>query len=414
MGDGRRSTGGRARALLGLVTAILILAACATDRSGGVDPTSATVVRRELFAATAEAVGDELWVHGGIAGPAGSSPPVTSNVPPGWGPNTEVTVYGADGDVRRRVALPVDLDRAIVTGRVLADDGTHFLIGTLCAGAGGCGTQVDPVLFRLDGDRGERVGLDLPPTDFGDGAGITMLIPIGHTSGTAWVLQLVESQGQGRGYGGYADRYRLLAIDLESGAGTAIALPEDVYGAEFVCMDGETIFAAQAVVDAGPHLSEVRLLHRPAIVSGGSWQPLAVLPFDRPASSGSLQCISELGDLLLAVGQLPAELVTMSMVDGSETAPRAMLPGGLPNLVGLVDGAAVAQAATTDPDSRRLWRRARGEPWREIAPEDLPARFPTDPRRPASLRVLDGRLYDVQPLTEASGKGAGRPIPLEL
>ena len=402
------------RALLVTATVLLVLGACGADGPEDAGPGSMTVPRRELYGVTAEPLDGELWVHGGIAGPAGSSPPVTSNVPPGWGPNTEVTVYGPDGAVRRRLTLPADLDGAIVAGHVLADGGTHFLIGTLCAGAGGCGTQVEPVLFRLDGDRGERVRLDLPPADFGHDAGVTMLTPIGHTSGTAWVLQLVESQGQGRGYGGYADRYRLLAIDLESGAGTEIALPEDVYGAELVCMDRETIFAAQAVVDAGPHLSQVRVLRRPATVSPGSWQPLAVLPFDRAASTGSLQCVSELSALVLAVGQLPTELFTLSMADGGETAPRSTLPGGPGYLLGVVDGAAVSLATAVESYDRTLWRHVPGAPWMEYVPQDLPERFPADARQPVYLRVLDGRLYDLQPITEASGAGTGRPVPIDL
>src|SRR5690606_23737415 len=138
------------------------------------------------------------------------------------------------------------LEHNIASGRVLGDD-DRYLLGTMCAGAGGCGRGVEPVLFRLDGDKTVEIPLRLPLAEPSEDAGAGMLLPISARDGVAWTLQLLTFAGSG--YADMADQYRLLGIDLATGEAFNGELPSGIYGEQFVCAADGTVFAAQADVD---------------------------------------------------------------------------------------------------------------------------------------------------------------------
>lgn len=191
----------------------------------------------------------------------------------------------------------------------------------------------------------------------------------------------------GSGYGGYADRYRLLGIEVATGAATEIDLPTDVYGAELVCMTGSDLVAAQAIIDDTGKLTEVRVMKRAATLASASWQPLTVVPLGlHPVSAGSLSCIEPLDELVLAVAGPPNEVFTFDSVTGSEVAPIWSLPGGLPHTLGAVDETALA-LAYGEGDQVTLWRRPRSAPWEA----DPRVRL----RNPVDLVVLEDLVVDV-------------------
>lgn len=344
-----------------LVLVVVLLVAACTSTAEEARPTSTTTVRRDLFGTNAAVVDDELWVFGGHAAEPGTAPPVTSDVPPGWSPNREVAVYAPDGSVVDRHVLQGPLPHAVTVGSVLSRGDDRYLLGTMCGGAMGCGSTVVPALFRLAGEASAPIELDLPPFPPAHGAGIGALHVLGAHDGTAFALQRVLVDGGG--YAGFADRDRLVAIDLATGAGHELELPSDVYGESLVCQGGADLFAVRALFDGEATLREVIVMTRPATGEPADWRALVQLPFeDHRPTGGALHCLDELGEVALTLGSSPSTVFTFDSSDGTATTPPIELPTGLDHVLGVVDGTAIGVRHDGD-DRWRAWRHQRGGPW---------------------------------------------------
>lgn len=371
----------------GFIAVLLGLALAVTACSDNSDPTGppTTVTPTDLWGTQVTASEGELWVFGGLAAADGTAPPVTSVVPPGWDPNRAVIAYSSDGQVTQRHQLP-PLEHNIASGRVLGGHDDRYLLGTMCAGAGGCGRGVEPVLFRLDGDKTEEIPLRLPPAEPSDDAGAGTLLPLSATDGTAWTLQLLTYAGSG--YADMADQYRLLGIDLATGEAFDGELPSGVYGEQFVCAADGAVFAAQADVDYAGLLHQVTIFAKHDMTPAAGWEPLVELPLEpRQVWTGALYCLEGLGELALALGSNPTEIHTFDLRSGEATQPATTLEGVFGPVLGVVDGAATALGETPlDPLQRWVWTHRTGGPWlRSPSPE-------VD--RPCELVVIDGTLYD--------------------
>jgi hypothetical protein len=342
-----------------------------------------------LHAPSLTVVADEVWVHGGLAAPVGTSPPVTSLIPPGWGPNHVVARHSSRGAVVQLIRLPA-MENPIGFSRVLADRDRRFLLGSTCRGAGGCGRETEPVLLRLEEPVAEEVRLELPPATFGDDVGAELLWPLGSADGAGFTLQGLGDRGVG--YAGRADRHRLLAIDLETGVGTEVPLPAGIYGEQLVCMAGARIFAVQADVTAHGEVQAARIYSMDARNLVGDWVLLAEIPIaPTKATHGQLGCLEGTRELLVSVQGSEAEVLTLSMTDGRETAPRLILP--LPPERASPLGASDVEAVLVTGDGHRaVMRRAGDAPW-AVDPDVVLS--------PSSWPILvDGVLRDAARLRE--------------
>lgn len=386
-------------ALAVLLTAAGVAACGATDDPGR-SATASTVPAQELFATHATAIGDQLWVFGGIAGPDGSTPPVTGVTPPGWGPNLAVTVYAPDGEVVRRTSLRADIQDVVAGGRILRVGDIYYLVGNLC-GSFACGQRVEPLLVRLSDDNAVRIPLDLPPADYGDVVGAGFLSVVGQSRSTAWVLQQVaDPTGTA-----YVEPQRLLAIDLASGRAMAVALPTGLYGTEVLCLGGDHLFAAQAELDERANLAAVQILRRPASFELADWEVLTELSVTLGyVGGGQLQCIDEHDELMLSLDATPTEVTTLSMTTGDRSGAHTMTDSSGARFLGLVGGNAVVMSQA-ETGARILWLHQPGS-WKRLQ----------DPyvRQDAALVVLDGQLYDMQHVLKASQPGAGRLVPVDI
>lgn len=387
------------RALTGLIASVAIaLAACS---NGGPESPSA-VPSLELFAANATAVGEELWVFGRVAGPDGSSPPVTSEMPPGWGPNLRVTVYAPGGEVTRLATLPLDGRRSLVGGRVMPLGESDYLLASTCEGGFGCVGVAEPLLLRFEGDSVEEVRVDLPRADYGTDVGGGLLTVLGQTGSTAWALQRVAD----RSGTAYVPPQRLLAIELTNGVATEVELPPGLYGTEVLCLGDGELFAAQAQLDDDVNLTAVRILQRDASTESSVWKEMAELPIDRGfVGGGGLLCLDEHGELILWLDAFPTAVTTLSMttgaITGTHTTPRE---GAGLGQVGAIAGSAVLSSETEGGD-RIIWRHQPGS-WEQIDGLTVP--------QTSRLAVLDGRLYDVSGVLQRSDPGRGELTPLDL
>lgn len=390
----RRAFGSSAgsRCLLVFLVVALLLGACGDDGGSASAPNDTepaapptTAAPTDLWGTQVTVSGDELWVFGGLAAADGTAPPVTSMVPPGWSPNRTVVAYSPDGQVTERHQLP-PLEHNIASGRVLGDD-DRYLLGTMCAGAGGCGRGVEPVLFRLDGDKTVEIPLRLPLAEPSEDAGAGMLLPISARDGVAWTLQLLTFAGSG--YADMADQYRLLGIDLATGEAFNGELPSGIYGEQFVCAADGTVFAAQADVDDSGLLHQVTIFAKSDVNPTAGWEPLVELPLEpQQVWTGALSCVEGLDELVLALGSNPTEIHTFDLRTGKATQPATTLGGVFGPVLGVVDGAATALGETPlDPLQRWVWTRRAGEPWLRSPSPDVD--------RPYELVVIDGTLYDV-------------------
>jgi hypothetical protein len=371
--------------------AFAVLCACSTGLAGGAcgdssdpEPEPPTA----LFGASVTVLSDEIWVHGGLAAPVGTSPPVTSVIPPGWVPNQTVVHYDTSGSVEAVIALP-ELQHPIAFSTVLVSSGHRYLLGSICRGAGGCGRETEPVLMELTAPEARLIPLDLPSAAFTDDVGAELLRPLGSAPGLAWTLQGLGEQGAG--YGGLADQHRLLAIDLETGVGTDVPLPDGIYGEQLVCMADERVFAAQAEVTQQGQVRSVRILGRDARITDSEWELLVELPItSEGVIYGQLLCLEGTQELLLSLQGPEAELVTLSMTNGRETAPRVKLPPGASYALGTSEGQAVL--LTMEGSRPVLWRHERDSPWAAQPSVTLSQRsWPI---------LLDGRLYESALLRE--------------
>lgn len=391
------------RFLLVLLVGALLVGACGDDGTSTAvpaDPEPAgpptTAAPTDLWGTRVMALDGELWVFGGLAAADGTAPPVTSEVPPGWSSNRTVVAYSPDGQVTERHLLP-PLEHNIAFGRVLGED-DRYLLGTMCAGAGGCGRGVEPVLFRLDGDQTEEIPLRLPPADPSDDAGAGMLLPLSAADGVAWTLQLLTYAGSG--YAGMADQYRLLGIDLATGEAFDGELPSGVYGEQLVCAADGTVFAAQADVDDSGLLHQVTIFAKRDVTSAARWEPLVELPLEpRQVWTGALYCLEDLDELALALGSNPTEVHTFDLRSGEATQPATTLEGVFGPVLGVVDGAATALGETPlDPAQRWIWTHGAGAPWLRGLSLDVDS--------PYELVVIDGSLYDVSKVQQTLAPSA--------
>lgn len=407
--SGSRPAFGR-RCLLLLVGALL-LGACGDDDGSAAVPADTepagpptTAAPTDLWGTLVTVSGGELWVFGGLAAAEGTAPPVTSEVPPGWSPNRTVVAYSPDGQVTERHQLP-PLEHNITFGRVLGDD-DRYLLGTMCAGAGGCGRGVEPVLFRLDGDQTEEITLRLPPADPSDAAGAGMLLPLSAIDGTAWTLQFLTYAGSG--YADMADQYRLLGIDLATGEAFDGELPSGIYGEQFICAADGTVFAAQADVDDAGLLHQVTIFAKHDVTPTTVWEPLVELPLEpRQVWTGALYCLEGLDELALALGSNPTEIHTFDLRSGAATQPATTLEGVFGPVLGVVDGAATALGETPlDPLQRWVWTHRTGGPWLRSPSPDFD--------RPYEIVVIDGTLYDVSQVKQTLSPSAPALRKVEL
>ncbi len=341
-----------------------------------------------LFGASVTVVSDEIWVHGGLAAPVGTSPPVTSVIPPGWVPNQTVVRYDTNGSVEAVIALP-ELQHPIAFSTVLVSSGHRYLLGSICRGAGGCGRETEPVLMELREPEARLIPLDLPSAAFTDDVGAELLRPLGSAPDLGWTLQGLGEQGAG--YGGLADKHRLLAIDLETGVGTDVALPEGIYGEQLACMADERIFVAQAEVTQQGQVQSVQLFAHDARLTAPDWELLAEVPITKEqVTYGQLGCLLGTQELVLSLQASETELLTLSMANGRETAPRVTLPQGPSFPLGTSDGEAVL--LTSEGSQQALWRHQRDSPWTKEAGVQLPqGSWPF---------LVEGTLYEGAPLRE--------------
>lgn len=378
---------------------IALVAMFLVGSCGDTEPTEPDAVSRDLFNASLTAVANEVWVYGGVSAPVGTAPPVTSVLPPGWEANRDVTVYDVDGTVSRRFMLEVD--RALVGGRVFASEGSHYLLGSLCDGSMGCGTSVEPALFRFGESGVERMHLEVTPLDPDDASRVLPpLYAFGQTGGMIWALQGVESTG----LSSPEDlQHGLLAIELASGTVTEVELDGGMHGPGSICVSTDSIIRIDPTFDErGGRLREARLVSRPATAGPAAWETLTVLPFaGEHVFYGGLTCLTDQDQLVMTYGQTDSHIITLSMSNGEETEPRVVLPGALVQHLGTVDDAAVVESFIGEP---ALWRHPPGGPWQVVPEVDLDGAA-----RPV---VINDGLYDAQHLVEQSGVNVAELVPL--
>lgn len=381
---------------------VAVLALCGVASSCGITERNEEQAR-DLSGASLTVVADEVWVHGGLSAPVGTSPPVTSPIPPGWVPNRAVTVFGTDGKVSRTFELPGEEGRPLFGGRVFASGGAHYLLGTLCESMMmGCGSSVDPVLYRLADAGVETIPLELPPPDAdGSGGELPVLYVLGHTGGTAWALQQI---GSGTNVSQADLPYRLLAVDLASGAVTEVP-HEGVRRPEWMCVGGDRLFLVTATLDEAGRPGETRVLSRPATAEPAPWELLTAVTFEAPptTSFGTLTCLTDQDRLLVAHGLPDTQLITIAMNDGRETEARSSLPGYATQYLGTVNSTAIVASLAAAPV---LWHHPPTGPWQVIPDTELDRRsYPI---------VLDNNLYDAQDLAEQSGVSDAELVPIGM
>lgn len=313
---------------------------------------------RELFLPLTTSVGGELWVFGGLSGPDGSSPPSTDMLPEGWGANDLVLVYGPDARLRHSITLPGLSTQSLVLGRVLEVDDEHYLLGNVCSGLAsiGCSSSVDPVLFHIDAEAGEarRIELSLPALPPTQEIGVGALSVLGiDERGVAWVTQRVPVMTPWP-----VQPARVLGIDVRTGLGREIALPEGHFETGTFCFADGTLYATRAEL-SGSGATRVEILERPA-APVGDWQTLAEPPLDQgEVYRGGLTCL-ESGELVLEFLQTGGHSLTpISMETGAMGEPR--VGGG--TLVGHVGGRSVF-TRVEDSGTRTIFVRHEGS-WRE-------------------------------------------------
>ncbi len=363
------------------------------------DGASSELERRELYAANAVAVHDEVWVFGGVSGPDGSAPPSTSMLPPGWVANDTVTAYAVDGTVRRRIELDGLGQRTIVGGRVVAVGDDRYLVGGLCNGAlaGGCGASIDPVLLRFDGDDAVRVPLQLPAASLGEevGAGFVSVLGQGD-DGVVWATQDIADSSMLPG----VQPVRLLAIDVSTGVGTEVPLPDGLVNRGTLCVEGEHLYATQAEL-GDSRLTSVRLLKRPATNDPAEWQPIITPELDlERVSGGTLHCLPA-GELALTVGAYPQPyVITYNAATAAPVHdPVDLSVDGGAWILGEVSGHTVLQVAVGRERTGFMVHEPGGG-W---------TRSETEINRDSFPLVVEGELRDVQFVVASTA-----PTPVEI
>lgn len=389
--------GGRSRrlALASLAAAIVAVLAwrilSADDDTGGdaaIEPAS-EVEPRFLEWAGGQPVGDELWVLGGVAGPVGSRPMISASLPEGWSTNRAVIIYAADGTVRERFLLP-DLGGGF-SGRVVADADEYLFIGEVCGRGLGCATRGKPLMLRFPAgdparDSPEIVPLALPALPPANVVGAGSFGVVGLVGDTIWLEQMLDSPSN---LGGAVTTARILAVDLSSGKGTEIPLPEGLITTGGTCILGDDLYRTSAVLE-GTDVRSVSLHRRTATAIEGTWETVGTLEPNATVFSGHLECLEALDEVIISLNAFPTQLWTHTVgVDGF--APPSVFEGfdgGA--VIGVVGGVAVAQA--NDNSRQVFFTRPKGGEWTEAAGVDQRA-WPA---------IVGGRLVDVSKATEAT------------
>lgn len=376
------------RSALAVVAAGVLAACTGADPAPGderttEDPTTSDAPARQLDQVTISVAEDELWVFGGTSGPDGSSPPVSTNVAPGWGPNDVMTAYGRDGGVRRQIRVPALGDEVAIGGQVFADDGDRYVLTSACGAQSWCRTSFDPVVVRIDDDGAATAReIDLPPAeDESRAGGVGVLAVLGRApDGTVWAVQPIP----GGPAPGVTQPVRFVAIDLAAAEGTVIDQPDGLFQIGTQCLEDGHLFSVQVEL-SGATPTAIRILRRPATTEPAAWELVADAPAD-PASvtGGSLRCLAGGALALQTYASTGNVLRTLSAVDASPVAPEI---DGSVTVLGRLGDTDVAALTHRGDEWRVLVRHDAGGPW-----EDTGVVLPTL----EGVTVFDGRLVDVR------------------
>ncbi len=296
----------RLLAIAVVLAAVLAIAIAIGTQRLGEDATEP--VYDQLHFPGVTAVRDELWVYGGLAGPEGSAPPVSSDSPPGWAPNRTVSVYGVDGTLRRQLRLPSGTWPS--SPPVAVGDATFFLAGEQ--------------LVEIRGDEISIRPLDLPPAELT----VTNVLDGPITIG-AYGDQILATQSDGLTSSPPVQESddRLLRIDATTGTAIEIPLPEFV--AEIpasLCIDGDQLYAGSATRDDVGGLTQVRVWSRPIEPAVAEWSEVATVDFDgERAVRGALHYLETTNELLIEVIAYPTSLTTISLTDPTATPTTFVL-----------------------------------------------------------------------------------------
>lgn len=376
----RTRTTGAVVAAVALAIGVIVLAV----RSEDPETPAAAPDTSQLTEAVATAVDGLIWVHGGLVGPAEDSPPFSALLPPGWTPNRTVSAYDVDGMLVHRVTLP-PLDGALKFGSLVAIDSHRYLIANRCRTVGGCATEIDNALFRVDGSAAVEIPLSLPQTDIdADVVGAGLLTPLGVAGSGLWALQ---DLGLREGLPVAEDGQRLLRIDLESGVGEVIELPRGLYGSGSVCLAGDELIATSADVADAQTLASVDILRRPARGGSAPWESVVTLDGDSMrVSGGSVQCLEPSSEVLLTLQTYPTALYAVDLDTGVVREPATPDQEASPRYLGRVDEAEVYSTVR--------WEFVRRGPDGDFVPT------PATLLREAQPLVVGSDLYDVGALVE--------------
>lgn len=343
-----------------------------------------------------------MSILGGSAGPEGSSPPVTSGSYPGWGPNRTVLRYGTDGGLEDRYSLPDDV-AGLGAPAVVAVGDDRFVIATACTYGPGCGAEVEPVRLQLvDGQLASRP-LTLPPMRTNHVPGSGHLVPIGAQGSTLWVVQRIPPAAGDDLASILGYSYRLLQIDVLSGAGTEVGSPPGVLLPGLVCLMDDALFLVHPILDELSNPVGATIYRMPT--AGGGWQPLTDITFQDPPPSGQVTCLPRSQQVVLASRSGGGtELRTYAADTGAEAAPLVSaeevptmffeLAGGGSVGVGLDDGALLARL---QPSPGLAW---------EPIELDLPAQW-------NGVVGAAGHLFDVEHAIATTSGARIREIQIE-
>lgn len=369
----------------------LVLAACSGRGSGAQDVDDDAT--SQLHAPAATVAAGEVWVIGGAAGPEGSTPPVSSDVPEGWGPNPTVTRYAADGEQLGRYRLPPDVG-SLLDPAVIADGDRRFLVASSCGQALGCGSgDVENLRFELVGDDLVRRPLDLPPVEVSSTVGNGMLRPIGPRGPLLWALQQVPSDdGAASGWTGY----RLLEIDAIEG--TAVELPLPPGPAEprsFCILDDALVFAQPTIVDGLP--GDVTIFRQDRHERDG-WRVLAHLPPSPLSGLVSTGCLPDADEVVLVRSSLEeAEVLTLSASTGSMVAPVTPMVTSYLDRFFELDGGRAIGVGRDELGRSIVYARDGTAGWTERRVDGV--------GDDSTILLVDGSLYDVAALLNSTTGG---------
>lgn len=372
---------------------LVALAAAVAVGCADTEPAAPAVEARELFGVTVAAVGDEIWVVGGVSGPSGSSPPVTSMLPEGWGPNRSLIAYGRDGAFLRKLEVPLPEGAGFQSVEVVDGASGQHLVGAACEGAWGC-LDYEMLHFAVTRDEIEPRPLEVEAAASPGPDAAGLLGVVGHVDDVVWVLEATRNP--------IGDPGRLIRFDLRAGTVSALELPPETYSHPPVCALGRDLYVGPAAVhDEG---MVVRFQRRPMDAAAAPWEVVTEWRTDVQPSGGVLRCAVETGELVGMVwyGAPLPRVVVLDVASGT-----VVHEGEGPDDVTIFPypvGAGVwtwSDAATGEEELHRY--RGLGR-WEAID---------ADVTRGRRLIAMDGAILDVQAMTERIHPD-GAPAPTVL